>query len=60
MWGVFGKPLKRAIQNSLGLHHRGRRQPMSEPEGCATVLGAVGGRFRTARAQRQLLWCLPR
>ena len=26
-----------------GWLHGGRRQPMCDPEGCATVLGAVGG-----------------
>ena len=27
----------------VDLHHGGRRQPMCDPEGCATVLGAEGG-----------------
>mmetsp|Transcript_100246 Transcript_100246/g.169319 ORF Transcript_100246/g.169319 Transcript_100246/m.169319 type:complete len:172 (-) Transcript_100246:86-601(-) len=31
------------VVNLQRLEHGGRRQPMCDPEGCATVLGAVGG-----------------
>ena len=32
------------IFKNVSSRHGGRRQPMCDPEGCATVLGAVGGR----------------
>ena len=40
---TLDEQLAECQQSALGNNHGGCRQPMCDPEGCATFLGVVGG-----------------